>query len=90
MTLFGNPFAKMAPRDEARLAQIRAWTSRALGDPEGLELTVSEIDCPDPACPGIETFILVMRTGEATQAAKVRKPMAEIAEADIAEAMRYL
>ncbi|MCA0399312.1 MAG: hypothetical protein LCH38_00690 [Proteobacteria bacterium] len=90
MPPFVNPFRKKPPRDEAALARIRGWAHAALGDPEGLDLTISEVECADPACPGLETFILVMRAGEATQAMKVRKPIAEIAEADIAEAMRYL
>lgn len=90
MALFANPFRKRPPRDEAALARIRGWTAAALGNPSGLDLTISEVDCADPACPGLETFILVLREGEATQAVKVRKPIAEILEADIAEAMRYL
>ena len=90
MALFANPFRKRPPRDEAALARIRGWTAAALGNPPGLDLTISEVDCADPACPGLETFILVLREGEATQAVKVRKEIAEITEADIAEAMRYL
>jgi hypothetical protein len=90
MALFGGAFRKKPPRDEAALARIRTWVAAALRDPPGLELTISEVDCADPACPGLETFILVMREGEATQAAKVKKPVTEIIEADIAEAMRYL
>jgi hypothetical protein len=90
MPLFGSLFGKRLPRDEAALANIRQWVASALGNPEGLDLTISEIECPDPACPGLETFILVMRAGEATQAAKVKKPIAEITEADVVEAVRYL
>lgn len=90
MALFANPFRRKPPRDAAALARIRAWASAALGGPAGLDLTISEVECADPACPGLETFILVLREGEATQAVKVKKPIAEITEADIAEAMRYL
>lgn len=90
MSGFPNPFRKKKPRDEAALSRLRDWARAALDDPPGLDLTISEVECADPACPGLETFILVMREGEATVAAKVRKPIAEITEADIAEAMRYL
>ena len=90
MTLFANPFRKKAPRDEAALARIRGWVAAALGDPAGLDLTISEVDCADPACPGLETFILVLRAGEATQAVKVKKPIPDIEEADVVEAVRYL
>jgi hypothetical protein len=38
--------------------------------PEGAIVTVSEIACTDPACPGLETVMLVMRPGEKTTAYK--------------------
>lgn len=90
MTLFTNPFRKKPPRDQAALVRIRGWVSVALDNPEGLDLTISEVECADPACPGLETFILVLRTGEATQAVKVKKPITEIEETDVVEAVRYL
>lgn len=90
MAPLGWPFRKQSPRDEAALQRIREWTRVALDDPPGLDLTISEVECADPVCPGLETFILVLREGEATQAVKVRKPITEIVEADIAEAMRHL
>ena len=92
MALFRNPFRiwRRKPRDEAALGDLRRWAIAALGNPRGLELTISEIDCPDPACPGLETFFLVMREGEATIATKIRKPIAEITEADVVAAMKSL
>lgn len=91
MSLFKNPFRKKpdAAQDSAR-ADIRRWAEQALGQPEGLALTISEVECPDPACPGFETFMLVMREGEATQAVKVKKPLVEVAEGDVQEALKYL
>ena len=88
---FSNPFRKKpSPAEDAKREAIRAWASTVLGAPEGLALTISEVECPDPACPGFETFILVMRAGEATQAVKVRKPLGEVSEADVLEALKYL
>lgn len=75
---------------EAARANIRRWAEAVLGHPERLVLTISEVECPDPACPGFETFILVMREGEATQAVKVKKPLAEVSEADVREALKFL
>lgn len=90
MAIFQSPFRKKPARDEAALARIRVWAGRALENPAGLDLTISEVDCADPACPGLETFILVLRQGEATQAVKIRKPIAEITEPDVIEAVQYL
>lgn len=89
MALFGFFRARAKP-DDAVKARIRAWAEAILGNNPPVTLTISEIDCGDIACPGLETILLVMRAGEATQAAKVKKPMAEVVEADIAEALRYL
>ncbi len=54
-------------------------------------VTVSQIDCGDPACEGgAETFILVMRKGERTKAAKVSKAMSFVSEADVKKAVEIL
>ncbi|MCZ8258883.1 MAG: hypothetical protein O9333_01975 [Beijerinckiaceae bacterium] len=88
MALFGGPFRKKPPRDADALERVRGWCLASLGP--AADLTISEVECADPACPGLETFILVMRPGEAIQAAKVRKPLVEIDESDIRDALRYL
>ncbi len=67
--------------------QVRAIL--ALGEDDAV--TVSQIDCGDPACEGgAETFILVMRKGERTKAAKVSKAMAFVSEADVKKAVEIL
>jgi hypothetical protein len=53
------------PEDSAR---IKAWVRETLALPDDAVVTVSEIACTDPACPGLETVILVMRPGEKAQA----------------------
>lgn len=77
-------------QDEPARNRIRNWAAEILGEERPLTLTISEIDCGDPACPGLETIILVMREGEATQAVKIRKPMEEVTKQDLREAMQYL
>lgn len=87
MSLFSGPFRKKPPRDNAALDRVRGWCRECLGE---ADLTISEVECADPACPGLETFILVMRPGEATQATKIRKPLVDIARDDVVEALRYV
>ena len=89
MAPFPNPFRKKPESNPARDA-IRGWAEASLGTDPALTLTISEIDCGDPACPGLETILLVMREGEATQAVKIRKPMDEITESDVREAVKYI
>jgi hypothetical protein len=89
MPSIGNIFQRKA-NDAPVRQKVRDWALEILpGEPKAT-LTISEIDCGDPACPGLETIILVMREGEATQAVKVRKPLEDITEADLREALQYL
>lgn len=90
MALFGRFQRKVDPAEAEARARIRGWIEATLGTDPPLTLTISEIDCADPTCPGLETIILVMREGEATQAVKLRKPMIEASEADVREAVKFL
>lgn len=71
--------------------RIAAQVREMLALEEDDAVTVSQIDCGDPACMGgAETFILVMRTGERTRAAKVSKAMAYVSDDDVAGALAFL
>lgn len=75
-------------RDAARaLAEL---VRRMLDLEEEATVSVSEIACGDPACGGAETVVLVMRPGRRTEAAKVLRPMGEVTEAHLIEALRPL
>ncbi len=52
--------------------RIKRWARQALALGDDATITVSEISCDDPACPGLETVILVMCEGAKTQAYKAR------------------
>jgi hypothetical protein len=65
---------------------VKAWAAAA-GLPADAVLAVDEIVCTDPACPGVETVVLLMRPGEKTRACKVAKALAEVTEQDIREAL---
>lgn len=87
MALFG--FGRRPPPNERRRV-VEGW-ARAAG---GLEATtvvkVNEIVCPDPACPGYETIILVMAPGQRSRAVKIAKPLEEVEDADVAHAINEL
>ena len=67
---------RRSPEEKARVEAIRSHVRERLGLDAGAVLSVSEIDCGDPACPGLETVILVMVPGQRTTAYKVSGPMA--------------
>lgn len=74
----GDALARLLSRvrrprvDPDSAARIKRWTREALALPEDAGVTVSEVDCADPACPGLETVIVVTAPGRPTQAFKAR------------------
>ncbi|TDR89902.1 hypothetical protein [Enterovirga rhinocerotis] len=83
-------FAKRAgipDPDRVAAERVKALAASLLALPDGAEITVSEIVCLDPACPGTETVILVMPKGGKTRAAKVAAPAAEVGEPELRSAL---
>jgi hypothetical protein len=80
-------FGRATARDPEAVARIKAAVSAALALPDPAAITVSEILCPDPACPDLETVILVMCPGEKTRAFKVKKPLDTVTEQDVQVAL---
>ncbi|MCU4178711.1 hypothetical protein BoBH3_04035 [Bosea sp. BH3] len=59
-----------------------------LGLGETAAVAVNEIICADPACPGSETVILVMKPGEKTRAFKLQMAMDEVTPEALVDALR--
>ena len=72
--------------DRAELARLKDLARATLALSDDAAISVNEINCTDPACPGTETVILLMVPGARTRALKVMKPVEEVGEADIREA----
>ena len=79
---------KAAQRSEAE--RVKALVFEALGRNPDIALSVNEIVCADPACPGEETVILVMAPQRKTAACKVGKALAAITEDDVRDALKEL
>lgn len=83
MALFGR-----TPKpDAAARRRVEAWVRAAGGYGPETAMTVSEIVCTDPACPGTETVILLFPPGERTRALKVAGALDALCEADVAAAL---
>lgn len=83
--LFGKDKRDAAGADAA--AQVKRQVRELLGLPENAVIAVNEILCADPACPGTETVILVMKPGEKTRAFKVQMGLAELTPEALAGAL---
>lgn len=90
LSLFGKGKAEESEAKAVAKAQaerIKSEVRSLLGLPEQVAVAVNEILCADPACPGSETVILVMRPGARTQACKLPMAIAEVTEATLADAL---
>ena len=83
--LFGRDKREAAGADAS--ARIKQQVRELLGLPESAVIAVNEILCADPACPGTETAILVMKPGEKTRAFKVQMGLAELTPEALAAAL---
>lgn len=80
---FGN---RRPPADQGARAAIVDWVRRCGGLEAAVTVKASEIVCADPACPGIETVILILAPGRPTRALKVPRSLPEVTESDIVAA----
>ena len=81
-----SPFARRRSPDCAEAsAAIKTWVRERFALKEGNSVTVSEIVCRDPACPGVETVILIMDAGAKTRMVRIARPMLAVTVTDIWE-----
>ncbi len=91
--LFGRTAARKGD-DAKALAKtaaerLKGQVRALLGFDETVAVAVNEILCADPACPGSETVILVMKPGEKTRAFKLQMAMDEVTPEALEEALRH-
>ena len=53
-------------------------------------VTISERDCGDPGCGGVRTIVLIMHPTRPTEAVKIDKPLEQITQTDLSEALVLL
>jgi len=83
--LFGRDKRDATGADAA--AQVKRQVRELLDLPDNAVIAVNEILCADPACPGTETVVLVMKPGEKTRAFKVQMGLAELTPEALSQAL---
>jgi hypothetical protein len=78
-------FGGKAARDPAAAEQAKQNVREALSLSADVAISINEISCADPACPILETVILVMEPGRKTRAYKLHGAM----QAMSAEQLRH-
>jgi hypothetical protein len=88
MLRFRNPMAANRRKDAALELMLQA---RAILDRDGdTVVSVSEHACGDAGCRGPQTIILVMRSDQPTESAKINKSIEAVTSADLSDALASL
>ena len=87
MARWGNLLRRKAEARAGAVGRIKSCVRGVLALPAEAALTINEIACLDPACPGVETVILVMEFGRKTRAYKIAKALDAVTEQDVRDAL---
>ncbi|MGL5113945.1 MAG: hypothetical protein ACRC7C_01355 [Beijerinckiaceae bacterium] len=82
--------AKATSKSRSDQQQVKALVVAALGHNPDVGVSVNEIVCNDPGCPGQETVILVMVPKKKTAATKISKAIVDVTEDDVRDALKRL
>jgi hypothetical protein len=89
MTPFFFPKENTKPgTDAARELKVHART--VINADDDTVVTISERDCGDPGCGGARTIVLVMHPRRPTEAVKINKPLEQVTQSDISDALAPL
>jgi hypothetical protein len=80
-------FRRRRPEEAEARARVAAWVREIGGFGPEVAVSVNEIVCPDPACPGTETVILVMVPSRPTRACKVAAPVEAVEREQVVRAL---
>jgi hypothetical protein len=83
-------FQRKAPDLRAgATAKLVAHARTVIGADDDTAVSVSQHDCGDPACRSA-TIVLVMRAKQPTEAVKIDKPLEQVTQADVSDALAPL
>ena len=81
-----NMFAP-CQRSSGRASEIKAWVGQQLDLSESDLVSVAELRCHEPDCPPVETVVTVHRDDGERGSWKIHKPMSEVCQSDISDAL---
>jgi hypothetical protein len=71
--------------NDVEIERIRLTCFEILGP--DVQVSISEVSCPEPDCPPVKTMIIVFRPGAPTESIAVHKPAREVRLSDIRTAI---
>jgi hypothetical protein len=89
MAAFFIPRKTSNRRNDAAL-ELKVQVRTLINADDDAVVSVSERDCGDPGCGGTRTIVLMMHPGRATEAVKIDKPLEQVTQSDLADALAPL
>jgi hypothetical protein len=89
MAAFFIPRKTSNRRNDAAL-ELKVQVRTLINADDDTVVSVSERDCGDPGCVGTRTIVLMMHPGRATEAVKIDKPLEQVTQSDLADALAPL
>src|SRR5438445_13745973 len=71
------------PEQAAAVERIKTWTRERFRLPHDAAILVSEVSCPLPGCPPLETIVAFWTEGDTRHHFKVFKPLAAVLADDL-------
>jgi hypothetical protein len=89
MAAFFFPRKTSNRRSDAAL-ELKVQVRTLINADDDTVVSVSERDCGDPGCGGARTIVLVMHPRRPTEAVKINKPLEQVTQSDISDALAPL
>jgi hypothetical protein len=89
MAAFFIPRKTSNRRNDAAL-ELKVQVRTLINADDDTVVSVSERDCGDPGCGGTRTIVLMMHPGRTTEAVKIDKPLEQVTQSDLADALAPL
>jgi hypothetical protein len=81
---------KISNRRRDAALQLKEHALTVINADDETVVSVSERDCGDPGCGGVQTIVLVMLPRRPTEAVKIDKPLEQITQTELSEALAPL
>jgi hypothetical protein len=81
---------KISNRRKDAALQLKEHALTVINADDETVVSVSERDCGDPGCGGVQTIVLVMHPRRPTEAVKIDKPLEQITQTELSDALAPL
>lgn len=72
--------------NDVEVERLRLTAYQVLGP--HIQVSISEINCPEPDCPPIKTVIMIFEEGEPARSVTVHKPVRKVTNGELSAVLR--